>query len=204
MSTLRGDGSVLLPIDTAGRMLELVLLLEKHWWVDGDVSARACMRACVCVCVCVCARVCACVCVCVCALMGVHPCLERGWVLHVQQFPAFFCRWFVLPCGADIQTPNPANSHPVAPTHPPTHAPTHARTHPSPYTHTHTPRHPPTHPPACRAQHRLPYPLVLVSPVAKSTIDFASSQTEWMQEELTRKARDNPFHLKHLRCCGTR
>lgn len=31
MSTLRNDGNVLMPVDTAGRVLELMLLLEKHW-----------------------------------------------------------------------------------------------------------------------------------------------------------------------------
>lgn len=31
MSTLRNDGSILMPVDTAGRMLEIILLLEKHW-----------------------------------------------------------------------------------------------------------------------------------------------------------------------------
>lgn len=31
LSTLRGDGSVLVPVDTAGRVLELVLLLERAW-----------------------------------------------------------------------------------------------------------------------------------------------------------------------------
>ena len=31
MATLRNDGSVLMPVDTAGRILELLLLLEKHW-----------------------------------------------------------------------------------------------------------------------------------------------------------------------------
>lgn len=31
LSTLRGDGSVLLPVDSAGRVLELILLLERHW-----------------------------------------------------------------------------------------------------------------------------------------------------------------------------
>lgn len=31
MATLRNDGSVLMPVDTAGRVLELMLLLEKHW-----------------------------------------------------------------------------------------------------------------------------------------------------------------------------
>ncbi|CAO2821178.1 unnamed protein product [Amaranthus hypochondriacus] len=29
--TLRGDGKVLLPVDTAGRVLELILILEQHW-----------------------------------------------------------------------------------------------------------------------------------------------------------------------------
>lgn len=31
MKTLRADGKVLLPVDTAGRVLELILLLEQHW-----------------------------------------------------------------------------------------------------------------------------------------------------------------------------
>jgi cleavage and polyadenylation specificity factor subunit 2 len=31
MATLRGDGNVLLPVDSAGRVLELVLLLDRHW-----------------------------------------------------------------------------------------------------------------------------------------------------------------------------
>jgi cleavage and polyadenylation specificity factor subunit 2 len=31
MATLRADGSVLIPVDTAGRVLELLLLLERHW-----------------------------------------------------------------------------------------------------------------------------------------------------------------------------
>lgn len=31
MKTLRGDGKVLLPVDTAGRVLELILILEQHW-----------------------------------------------------------------------------------------------------------------------------------------------------------------------------
>lgn len=31
LSTLRGDGNVLLPIDSAGRVLELVLLFERAW-----------------------------------------------------------------------------------------------------------------------------------------------------------------------------
>ena len=31
MSTLRGDGNVLIPVDAAGRVLELILLLEGHW-----------------------------------------------------------------------------------------------------------------------------------------------------------------------------
>ena len=33
MATLRNDGSVLMPVDTAGRVLEIMLLLEKHWAV---------------------------------------------------------------------------------------------------------------------------------------------------------------------------
>jgi cleavage and polyadenylation specificity factor subunit 2 len=31
LSTLRADGNVLLPVDSAGRVLELVLLLDKYW-----------------------------------------------------------------------------------------------------------------------------------------------------------------------------
>ena len=31
MATLRNDGSILMPIDTAGRVLEIMLVLEKHW-----------------------------------------------------------------------------------------------------------------------------------------------------------------------------
>lgn len=31
MKTLRADGKVLLPVDTAGRVLELILILEQHW-----------------------------------------------------------------------------------------------------------------------------------------------------------------------------
>jgi hypothetical protein len=31
LSTLRGDGSVLIPVDAAGRMLEVALLLDEFW-----------------------------------------------------------------------------------------------------------------------------------------------------------------------------
>ena len=31
MAILRNDGSILMPVDTAGRVLELMLVLEKHW-----------------------------------------------------------------------------------------------------------------------------------------------------------------------------
>ncbi|OVA14042.1 Beta-lactamase-like [Macleaya cordata] len=31
LKTLRGDGNVLLPVDTAGRVLELILILEQYW-----------------------------------------------------------------------------------------------------------------------------------------------------------------------------
>ena len=34
MATLRNDGSILMPVDTAGRVLELMLMLEKHWAVN--------------------------------------------------------------------------------------------------------------------------------------------------------------------------
>lgn len=88
MATLRGDGSVLIPIDTAGRLLELVLLLERYW-----------------------------------------------------------------------------------------------------------------------SEHRLTYPLVLLSAMAYSTLEFAKSQLEWMNEALVRQlghARDNPFSTRFLKLCGSR
>jgi len=31
MKTLKGDGNVLLPTDTAGRVLELLLTFDQHW-----------------------------------------------------------------------------------------------------------------------------------------------------------------------------
>ncbi len=34
MSALRNDGSILMPVDTAGRVLEVMLLLEKHWAIN--------------------------------------------------------------------------------------------------------------------------------------------------------------------------
>ena len=34
MAALRKDGSILMPVDTAGRVLEIMLLLEKHWAVN--------------------------------------------------------------------------------------------------------------------------------------------------------------------------
>ncbi|DBA85072.1 TPA: hypothetical protein ACH3X2_005797 [Trebouxia sp. C0005] len=34
MLALRNDGSILMPVDTAGRVLEVMLLLEKHWAVN--------------------------------------------------------------------------------------------------------------------------------------------------------------------------
>eukprot|EP00955_Chlamydomonas_euryale_P090530 364553-Chlamydomonas_euryale.AAC.4 len=42
VATLRGDGNVLVPVDAAGRVLEVALLLEEFWahekWV-GRVAA---------------------------------------------------------------------------------------------------------------------------------------------------------------------
>ena len=38
MSTLRGDGCVLVPVDAAGRVLELLLLLEEFWAREKWVS----------------------------------------------------------------------------------------------------------------------------------------------------------------------
>lgn len=31
LKVLRGDGNVLLPVETAGRVLELILCLDQHW-----------------------------------------------------------------------------------------------------------------------------------------------------------------------------
>ncbi|GAB4814627.1 hypothetical protein N2152v2_001673 [Parachlorella kessleri] len=88
LSTLRGDGNVLLPVDPAGRVLELILLLEGHW-----------------------------------------------------------------------------------------------------------------------AQHRLTYPLALLSPMAGNMMEFAKSQLEWMNEVLTRSlghTRDNPFNTRFLKVLSRR
>lgn len=38
VSTLRLEGTVLIPVDTAGRALELLLLLEHHWCVRVPAS----------------------------------------------------------------------------------------------------------------------------------------------------------------------
>ena len=47
-----------------------------------------------------------------------------------------------------------------------------------------------------RSQHRLPYPLVLLSPVAFNTLKFAQSQLEWLNDGLSHmfeRTRENPF-----------
>ena len=35
---LRGGGNVLVPVDTAGRVLELVMLLEEFWQAEPDLA----------------------------------------------------------------------------------------------------------------------------------------------------------------------
>lgn len=58
-------------------------------------------------------------------------------------------------------------------------------------------------PPPCR----LVYPLVLLSPVAGSVMDFARSQLEWMHAsvaEAFENRRENVFDTAYLRACGSR
>ena len=34
LSALRSEGNVLVPTDTVGRVLELLLILDSYWWVQ--------------------------------------------------------------------------------------------------------------------------------------------------------------------------
>lgn len=61
---------------------------------------------------------------------------------------------------------------------------------------------------AWRAQ-KLSYTIVLLTPVAYSTLEFAKSQLEWMNEDISEafnKARTNPFEFRYfmreLQDCG--
>ena len=48
-------------------------------------------------------------------------------------------------------------------------------------------------------QHRLSYPLALLTPVAYSTLEFAKSQLEWMNNEIGaafERSRANPFECR--------
>jgi cleavage and polyadenylation specificity factor subunit 2 len=56
------------------------------------------------------------------------------------------------------------------------------------------------------AEAQLSYPLVFVSPVAATSIEFAKSQTEWVAEKLSRafgRTKENPFAFRKLRVCRT-
>ena len=55
--------------------------------------------------------------------------------------------------------------------------------------------------PSCR----LTYPLVLLSPMAHNTLEFAKSQLEWMNDTLIKELelsrdRDNPFSVRYETC----
>eukprot|EP00877_Chromochloris_zofingiensis_P014690 jgi/Chrzof1/9475/Cz04g04140.t1 len=55
-------------------------------------------------------------------------------------------------------------------------------------------------------EHRLLYPLVLLNYVAFTTLEFARSQLEWMNDAINRTfehKRDNPFQCRHLKLCGS-
>eukprot|EP00884_Botryococcus_braunii_P014685 jgi/Botrbrau1/23217/Bobra.0041s0061.1 len=57
------------------------------------------------------------------------------------------------------------------------------------------------------ASKSLPYPLVLLSPVAHTTLRFTRSQLEWMNESVVKlfgTKRGNPFALKHVKLCSKR
>ena len=146
-----------LPATAAGRLLELVLLLERHW-VEHRLtyplvllSAMAYRHAPTLV-----------------ASSGIAACsLQQAaaaiWHAHVS--PAQGMPRLSRPL------PVPRLSHP--PPTPPTYS---------------------THPPACLSP----------PPHACSTLEFAKSQVEWMNEALVRSlghARDNPFNT---RCVGWR
>ena len=58
----------------------------------------------------------------------------------------------------------------------------------------------------CRAEHKLTYPLVFLTPVAYNTLKFAQSQLEWLNDALARAfehTRENPFACRHVMffCC---
>jgi hypothetical protein len=49
---------------------------------------------------------------------------------------------------------------------------------------------------ACRAEHKLPYPLVFLDPMAANVVKVAQSQLEWLRDTLMRvfdHTRENPF-----------
>jgi Cft2 family RNA processing exonuclease len=53
---------------------------------------------------------------------------------------------------------------------------------------------------------KLTYPLVFLSTMAYNTLEFAKSQLEWMNDELTRllgHSKDNAFVLKHVVVCSS-
>jgi cleavage and polyadenylation specificity factor subunit 2 len=55
-------------------------------------------------------------------------------------------------------------------------------------------------------EHHLPYSIALVGPMVHTTLEFARSQLEWMNESLVKSfghSKDNPFALKKIKLCST-
>lgn len=51
-------------------------------------------------------------------------------------------------------------------------------------------------PERCRAEHKLPYPLVFLDPMAANVLKVAQSKLEWLRDTLMRvfdHTRENPF-----------
>jgi Cft2 family RNA processing exonuclease len=56
------------------------------------------------------------------------------------------------------------------------------------------------------SKHKLPYPVILLGPMVQTTLEFARSQLEWMNESLVKllgHSRENPFLLRHVKLCAS-
>jgi cleavage and polyadenylation specificity factor subunit 2 len=56
------------------------------------------------------------------------------------------------------------------------------------------------------SEHHLPYTVALVGPMVHTTLEFARSQLEWMNESLIKSfghSKDNPFALRKVKLCST-
>ena len=56
------------------------------------------------------------------------------------------------------------------------------------------------------SEHKLTYPLVFVGPMTLTTLDFARSSLEWMNETLVKSfghSRDNPFNFRYLKALNS-